>query len=646
MATLAKLVVRLEAESSRLQTQLDKSNKRLKRWESSASKSVDRVKKKFIGLAAAYVGFQAVKNAINIHKEFTSAISDLSAITGAAGKDLEFLRQKSKEFGATTTLSASQAAEAFKLVASAKPDLLGNAEALAAVTKEAIILAEASGSTLPDAAKTLGSALNQFGLGAEDASRFINVLAAGSKFGASEIANTAEALKDSGLVAATTGTSFEELNAAIQTMSTVSLKGAEAGVGLRNVFLNLAIQNNDLFKPSVVGLTGAISNLKKAQLDDVQLLEIFGKKNIIAAKALIKQSDVLEGMTAKLTDTTTAYDQAAIKVDNLEGDTKKMNSAWEGSTILLGEKLDPAIRGVVQAMTWLAKVASSVILAVDDMGNAIGAYAAATAAALSFDFSSMSVILEARAKEREENEKSLAAIWGKVEATKALVETENSKAEKRKPEPSVSLAEQLALEEEFFEAHNERVYELQEKAEKKRAAMVRAQRQAELNLTVDIFQNLSSLMSSENKKQFEIGKKAAIAGALVKGYQAVVNSYEKGTEIGGPYVGAAFAATAAIATKMQIDAIRRQQFQSGGGASIPAINGGSPTEQYEPTSTPETFDAAGPENTGGTTYINIDGAFLSDEGIDSLIDQIREAGDRRDTIIVSRDSRNGQELAA
>jgi hypothetical protein len=86
---------------------------------------------------------------------FTKSISELSAITGATGKDLKFYEEQAALIGKTTTLSASQAADAFKLIASAKPDLLANKEALAAVTKEAVKLAEAAGIGLADAASTV-----------------------------------------------------------------------------------------------------------------------------------------------------------------------------------------------------------------------------------------------------------------------------------------------------------------------------------------------------------------------------------------------------------------------------------------------------------------------------------------------------------
>jgi len=400
-------------------------------------------------LLGTYALLRVAGKTLDVWRKFGATISDLSAITGATGKDLDFLKNKALEFGEATTLSASQAAEAIKLIASAKPDLLENSEALAAVTKEAIILAEASGSTLPDAAKTLAVALNQYGEGAESASRFINVLAAGAKRGASEIADTAEAIKVAGLVAAGSNTSFEEMNAAIQVMSTVALKGSEAGTGLRNVYLNLANQSNNKFKPALVGLTQAMQNIRDAGLSDVEMLEIFGKKNIVAAKALVNNAGKLAKMREQLTGTTTAYEQASIKVDNLDGDMKKMGSVWESVALMIGETFNPALRTAVQFLSTIAKVAKSVILTFQDLGNKIGATAAQLVSLASFDLDAVEAIGKARdanAKKLEEEYNLLWNINGAQDAlNKKTVVTDNTdKLAKIKAQVQAESAARLA----------------------------------------------------------------------------------------------------------------------------------------------------------------------------------------------------------
>ena len=352
---IASLIVRVDSKGIK---QTDKELKKLGKSADVAEKSSDSLGKSFAKTAAkvgallvAVRGLGALfVSAIRKHKEFTKAVSELSAITGATGKDLKFYAEQAKEIGKTTTLSASQAVTAFKLIASAKPDLLENKEALAAVTKQAVLLAEATGEDLTTAANTVGSALNQFGAGAEEASRFVNVLAAGSKYGASEVNQMAEALKMSGVVASNAGLSFEETNAALQTLAAGAIKGTMAGTALRGVLLKLTTQANDNFNPAVVGMEKAFVNLKEANLSATEQTKLFGQEGITAAQILIKQSDTLDTLTGKLTGTQTALEQASVATDNLAGDADRLASAWEGLLLSFSQSKNKYIRNTTQAL--------------------------------------------------------------------------------------------------------------------------------------------------------------------------------------------------------------------------------------------------------------------------------------------------------
>ena len=307
---------------------------------------------KALGAAFAALGAgSALTKIANDTRAFSSSISELSAITGAAGRDLEFLKQQSLEIGRTTTLSASQAAEAFKLIASAKPDLLESGEALASVTKEAVKLAEAARIDLASAANTVGTSLNQFGAGAEEAARFVNVLAAGSKLGASSISDTALALKNSGAAAAAAGVGFEEANAAIQVLAAGGLKASEAGTGLRNIILKLESDTDQKLRPSVVGLGTALENLAAQNLTVTEITKKFGVEGVITASTLLKNADATSKLTTALTGTNIATEQAATNFDNLDGDLLALNSSLEGLAIALGSNAEPNMRKLVQALT-------------------------------------------------------------------------------------------------------------------------------------------------------------------------------------------------------------------------------------------------------------------------------------------------------
>jgi TP901 family phage tail tape measure protein len=331
----------------------------LKGFAKTGADTEKRVNRSFQEMAkAAKVAMAAVSavavveftRAIKVTMEFDAAISNLSAITGAAGEDLEFYRQASKELGVQSTLTATQVAEAFKLIASAKPDLLESAEALKEVTAQAITLSEAAGITVPEAANALGNSLNQFGADASEAGRFINVLAAGAKFGASAITDTTLALKVAGTSAAAAGVSFEEINAQIQALAAVGTKGAEAGTALRNVILRLS-QGADETNPEIVGLTTALQTLGEQELSTTELTKLFGLENVNAARALIDAADATETLTQKLTGTDEAFVQAQKNTDNLKGDVDRLKSAYEGLQIQIGESATSGVRGSVQGLT-------------------------------------------------------------------------------------------------------------------------------------------------------------------------------------------------------------------------------------------------------------------------------------------------------
>ena len=91
--------------------------------------------------------------------------------------------------------------------------------------------------------------------------------------------------------------------------------------------------------------------------------------------------------------------------------------------------------------------------------------------------------------------------------------------------------------------------------------------------------NLTTLMNTGSKKMFEIGKAAALAGALVDGYAAIVGAYKVGASIGGPALGAAYGAAAGVATFAQISAIKSQSFNGGGGGGASSGGGGGSVTQ-------------------------------------------------------------------
>lgn len=306
-----------------------------------------------LGVGAAFAGVgAAMGDAVRKSMEFEKSMSSLSSLTGLVGDDLDFLKGQAINLGATTTQTASQVADAFRLIGSQMPQLLESKEALAAVTKDAITLAEASGMEVPEAAKALTGALNQMGAGAEYSGSYINILAAASQKGSADIQYLNKAVEKSGGMASTTGVKFNELVAAIETIAPKVTEASEAGTQLRNVLLVLDTNADKNLRPSVVGLGKALENLAAKQWDAGQMAKVFGRESVNAALALTSGLDTYKDLETAITGTNTATEQAKTNTDNLAGSVTALGSAWEGFVLTVNQS-----NGVLKnCVDWLTKM--------------------------------------------------------------------------------------------------------------------------------------------------------------------------------------------------------------------------------------------------------------------------------------------------
>ncbi|MBD2814089.1 phage tail tape measure protein [Xenorhabdus sp. Flor] len=366
MANLSTLTVGLLLNATAFRTQItdayrhagresgrfsDKVKKDAKKAESaylSLGKQIKSVSGQLMLLAGT--GF-SLGSILTATRKYGQALSDLQAITGATGAQLKQLDENAQRLGRTTEFGAARITEAFKLMASAKPELLQSAAGLTLATEKAVTLAQASGIELPEATRALALSLNQFSASAQQADRFINVLAAGAKYGSSEIGETAQAIKNGGTMAAQAGISFEELNAVIQILAERGIKGAEAGTAIRNVILALERSTDKKLKPSVVGLSSALEHLTTKNLSTAEAAKLFGRANISAASNLVTGRSRLSELTQTLTGTQVAYDQASARANNLSSDLDVLSSAFEGLAIKVGLSADGPLRSGVQGAT-------------------------------------------------------------------------------------------------------------------------------------------------------------------------------------------------------------------------------------------------------------------------------------------------------
>ena len=321
--------------------------------------------------AAVHAITGAIKSNIQTAMGFEKSMSQLSSLTGMVGKDLEQLKEYAIELGSTTTLSASQVADAFKMIGSQQPQLLQSGKALKQVTEYAIRLSEAAGIELSTAAQTLSTSINQMGGDSNNAERYINVLAAASQKGAGDIAWLGEAITKSAAIAKAAGTDYEELVANLEQLAKAGFDASTSGTALRSIIMNLEKQANQEFKPSVVGLTQAFENLGKANLDIAGYQGIVGKMFAAQAMALANAAGEARKMTKDITGTNTAMSQAKTNVDNLDGSLKSLSSAWEGFNLHLNSS-NGFLRDVVDGLTNTVRLTDQLFQSISNLTGPLG----------------------------------------------------------------------------------------------------------------------------------------------------------------------------------------------------------------------------------------------------------------------------------
>jgi len=296
--------------------------------------------------AAAVI--QGMRKMLKTITEFETAMKNLQSLTGLVGKDLEFLKDKAIEFSNESTVAAKDVTEAFMLVGSAMPVLLKMKDALADVTKQAIILSEASGLDMATSVRALTGTLNQFELSAKEAERVINALAAGSKEGAAAIPDLADSIDRFGAVANKANITVERSIGLIEVLAEKNLKGAESGTQLRNIILKLQAAGIG-FVDGMFDINVALTEVAEKNLDAKEMTKLFGLESILAAQILTDNIPKIDKYTKAVTGTNTALEQAEINTNTISAAWDEMGNKWS-NLVLKTEDGGGAISKVIRAI--------------------------------------------------------------------------------------------------------------------------------------------------------------------------------------------------------------------------------------------------------------------------------------------------------
>lgn len=300
--------------------------------------------------AATITGVSMALNTLRNNRDSKeSSQAELKALTGLDDSSIQWLTEQAEklsttmdESGLRIRQSSDEILQAYMLIGSKKPELLKDKEALNAVTIEAMRLAAAAKIDLKDAVTATTVSLNMYGESADQAARYVNVLAAGSKEGAADVSAQAASIKNAGVAASGAGVSIEQLQGTIQMLAEKGLEAEPAGTALRKFFLVLQT-GPDETNPKVVGLQTALENLNKKSLTAAQIQTMFGEEAYSAATILIDNADKVRQYTEAVTDTNIAMEQAAINSDTNEAKMAQYRNSIKEAGIELIERLNPSL---------------------------------------------------------------------------------------------------------------------------------------------------------------------------------------------------------------------------------------------------------------------------------------------------------------
>ena len=324
--------------------------------------AIEGVGQKLMPVTAAVGGLGAA--AVKVASDFDSAMSQVAAVSGATGKDLEALRDKAREMGSKTKFSASEAAEAMNYMAMAgwkTNDMLSGIKGI-------MNLAAASGEDLATTSDIVTDALTALGLSAEDSGHFADILAAASSNANTNVSMMGETFKYCAPVAGALGFSAEDTAEAIGLMANAGIKSSQAGTAMRSMMTNLTGEvkfTGAAFGELTVQTTNTDGSMRS--LGDIladcraAFAQMSESEKAANAEALVGKNamsgflavmNAAPGDIEKLNSAInncdgTAEKMAATMQDNLAGQLTILKSQLEGLAISIGEILMPYIRQIV-----------------------------------------------------------------------------------------------------------------------------------------------------------------------------------------------------------------------------------------------------------------------------------------------------------
>lgn len=352
------------------------------------------------GLAAAAGAGMVAATAVTI--DFEHAMSRVKALTNATADEFEALEARAIELGAKTVFTARQAAESMQQFALAGFD----ANKILAASGPALDLAAAGQLSMAEASQIVVRIMAGMGVQTHEVASAVDVLVKAFTTSNTDLRELGDAMKFVGPIARLTGQDLHETAAAIQVLSDAGMAGELAGTGLRTVLLSLANPSGpaaDAMKElgfnvqtardemerlgitvrdahgNFLPLADIVEQFEKslAGMGSADQLEYIGKifpNRAAGAMATLIQSGSArlrerEAALAPAASAGTAERVATTQLDNTRGAFMELQGAAESAGINIGDKFNPAVRGVLDATTIALRGVNALIDGLEDLST-------------------------------------------------------------------------------------------------------------------------------------------------------------------------------------------------------------------------------------------------------------------------------------
>lgn len=329
----------------------------------------------FIKKALAAIGIgKLVKDIVDTGANFEETMSKVGAISGATQEEMKKLTETAKEMGRTSVFSATEAAQGLTFMGMAG----WSAEQMMAGLPGVMNLAASSGEDLALVSDIVTDAMTAFGMKAEDAGHFADVIAEASRSANTNVSMLGESFKYVAPVAGSLGMSVEDTAVALGLMANSGIKSSQAGTALRAALTNLAKPSKTVGtymdklgitledeQGNVKSLDTLIGDLREsfAGLTDAEKAEaaagMFGKEAMSGMLAIINASDkdlqnlqaAIEGASEAYGGLGTATGMAEQMVGNFSGQMTLMKSALEGMKLAIWDNLQAPLTNIASVAT-------------------------------------------------------------------------------------------------------------------------------------------------------------------------------------------------------------------------------------------------------------------------------------------------------